>query len=403
MIRIEDYRGLVSDEVLASIYQRARKLYGKRIVHVNSTYSGGGVATLLEVLVPLMNDVGLEADWRVMHGDPDFFTVTKSFHNALQGASFNLTEERKKLYLDVNKNFSRFTHFDQDCVIIHDPQPLPQILYYAKRQPWIWRCHIDLTEPHRELWDFVKALLLKYDQVIISSQLYQKKDLPVPQRIIAPAITPLSAKNRRMTEEEINTTLEKAKIKLDKPIFTQISRLDPWKDPEGVLDVFALVKKETDCRLVLCYNLAGDDPEGVEMYTKVFAKARAMFDEEDVVFAGGTNDLLVNALQRRAAVVVQKSIREGFCLAVTEAMWKGTPVVASNVGGIPLQIEDGVNGYLCEPKDTAAFAEKILRILKNPDKGNNMGEKARETVRQKFLVTRLLSDYLDLFNDMLLS
>jgi len=401
MLSVEDFRTIVPDETLAEIYSRARGLYGKHIVHINSTYQGGGVAEILYSLVLLMNDVGIDTGWRILHGSPDFFNVTKKFHNALQGASLNLSERKQQLYLQVNNSFGRFTHINHDCVIVHDPQPLALIKSYRKRQPWIWRCHIDLTDPHNQLWEFLKGFLLKYDQIVVSSKKYFKPDLPVDQRLMFPAINPLNLKNKELSEKTILKYIEKAGIPTDKPVITQVSRLDPWKDPEGVLEVFKRVREKVDCRLVFCYNLATDDTEGVQMYTKVQRKAKKLVDNGDVLFVVGNNDILVNSIQRFSSVIIQKSIKEGFCLSVTEALWKGRPVVASNVGGIPGQIEDGNNGFLLEPNDTEGFAERIAYLLKNPDDGQKLGRQAKETVRQKFLITRLLSDYLDMLNSIM--
>ena len=402
MMRLEDFRHIVPDTTLAEIYARAKGLYGKHIVHVNATYQGGGVAEILYSLVLLMNDVGIDAGWRILHGSQEFFEITKSFHNALQGAKLNLSDRKKRVYLQVNENFSKFTHFQHDCVIVHDPQPLSLIRSYRKRQPWIWRCHIDLTNPHQELWDFLKGFLLKYDQVVMSSEKYFKEDLPLGQRLMFPAINPLSQKNRDIPEKTMLEYVTKAGVPTDKPVITQVSRLDPWKDPEGVIDVFKLVKEKIDCRLVFCYNVASDDPEGLQMYRKVQRKANKLIDTGDIVFVVGNNETLVNSIQRFSSVIIQKSIREGFCLCVTEALWKGTPVVASNVGGIPYQIEDGQSGFLAEPQDNEGFAERIIHILKNPDEAKAVGEKAREKVRREFLITRLLSDYLDMLNSIML-
>jgi trehalose synthase len=398
MLSLESFRTIVPDETLAEIYARARGLYGKHIVHINSTYQGGGVAEILYSLVLLLNDVGIDTGWRILHGSPDFFNITKKFHNALQGAGLNLSERKKQLYLQVNDHFARFTHLNHDCVIVHDPQPLALIKFYRKRQPWIWRCHIDLTEPHERLWDFLKGFLLKYDQIVISSKRYIKEDLPVDQRIMFPAINPLNLKNKELDEKTILKYVRKAGIPTDKPIITQVSRLDPWKDPMGVLEVLARVKEKVDCRLVFCYNLASDDPEGVQVYTRVLRKAKKLTENGDVLFVVGNNDILVNSIQRFSSAIIQKSIKEGFCLSVTEALWKGRPVVASNVGGLPSQIEDGVNGFLLDPRDLDGFADRIIRILKHPDEAKNLGQQAKETVRQKFLITRLLSDYLDMLN-----
>jgi len=401
MIRLEDFRHIVPDKRLVEIYSRAKKLYGKHIVHINATYQGGGVAEILYSLVQLMNDVGINAGWRILHGSQEFFEITKSFHNALQGAKLNLTEKKKQAYLQVNDNFSKFTHIQHDCVIVHDPQPLSLIRAYRKRQPWIWRCHIDLTHPHDELWDFLKGFLLKYDQVAMSSEKYFKEDLPVDQRLMFPAINPLSAKNKDISEKTMLEHITKAGIPTDKPVITQVSRLDPWKDPEGVIDVFKLVKEKVDCRLVFCYNVASDDPEGLQMYRKVHRKANKLINTGDIVFVVGNNETLVNSIQRFSNVIIQKSIREGFCLCVTEALWKGTPVVASNVGGIPYQIDDGQSGFLVEPQDNDGFAERIIHILRNPTEAKAVGEKAKEKVRREFLITRLLSDYLYMLNSIM--
>jgi trehalose synthase len=398
MLRLEDFRKIVPDELLAEIYQRARHLYNKHIVHLNATYQGGGVAEILYSLAMLMNDVGIDTGWRILHGSQEFFEITKSFHNALQGAKINLTDTKKKLYIQVNENFAKFTHIEHDCVIIHDPQPLSLIRSYRKRQPWIWRCHIDLTEPNPELWDFLKGFILKYDQIVFSSEKYFKKDLPVDQRLMFPAINPLSPKNRDISEKTMLEQIERVGVPTDKPVISQVSRLDPWKDPEGVIDVFKIVKEKVDCRLVFCYNVASDDPEGMRMFDKVYKKAGPMVKTGDIIFVVGNSETLVNAIQRYSSVIIQKSTREGFCLAVTEALWKGTPVVASNVGGIPVQIEDGKNGYLLEPMDNKGFADRIIHLLVNPKDREQLGKNAKETVRKKFLITRLLSDYLYMLN-----
>ena len=401
MLSLEDFRYIESDERLAGIYSKAVRLYGKHIVHLNATFQGGGVAEMLYPLSLLMNDVGLDTDWRILYGSQEFFEITKSFHNALQGGPFNLSERKKQLYLQINENFSRFTHLSHDCIIIHDPQPLALIKYFKKEQPWIWRCHIDITNPHSGLWEFMKGFLLKYDEVVVSNEKYLKSDLPVNQRIIYPAINPLSPKNKDISDKIIIDYIKKADIPIDKPLITQVSRLDPWKDPEGVIDVFERVKQEVDCRLVLCYNMASDDPEGLQMYRKVQQRAKKFLKTGHIIFVVGNDEILVNAIQRFSNVSIQKSTREGFCLAVTEAMWKGTLVVASNVGGIPIQIEDGKNGFLLEPQDVNGFAEKIIYLLKNPKEKENLGHNAKETVRKKFIITRLLLDYLDMLNSLI--
>ena len=247
----------------------------------------------------------------------------------------------------------------------------------------------------------MKGFVLKYDQTVFSSESYFKKDLPVDQRLMFPAINPLSGKNRFLSDSEIRAQLDRAGIPTDKPIITQVSRLDPWKDPEGVIEVFERVKETIDCRLMFCYNAASDDPEGMLMYEKVTARGKKLIDGGDILMVVGNEEPLVNAVQRFSDVIIQKSTREGFCLCVTEALWKGTPIVASNVGGIPIQIQDGHNGFLLEPNDLDGFAEKIVYLLKHPAEARKLGENGHETARKKFLITRLLSDYLDMLNSIM--
>jgi len=400
-LSLDHYRKIVGDKVISDIYKRARGFYGKRILHINSTYYGGGVAEILSALVPLMNDVGIAADWRMLRGSPDFFNITKKFHNALQGNPINLTEMKRKIYIQTMIDFSSYCQIEQDCIIIHDPQPLPLIKFYTKTQPWIWRIHIDLSNPNDELWDVFKEFILKYDIVILSSEKYKRKDLPVEQRIIAPAIDPLSVKNKEINDKTISKYLKKFNIPTDKPIISQISRFDKWKDPEGVIESYKIVKEKVNCRLVLCGSTAIDDPESNQIFERVKRKINHFIKNNDVILITSDNNILVNALQRSSAVIVQKSIREGFGLTVTEALWKRKPVVASNVGGIPLQIKDGETGFLVEPHDNKKFAERILSILKDPKLAENLGEKGRAVVEKNFLITRLLLDYLNLLKEVI--
>ncbi len=401
MRSLDDYSEIVGDRVISSIYRKARPLSGKHILHINSTYQGGGVAEILGSVVVLMNDIGIDTGWRILHGTPDFFSITKKFHNALQGAPINLTEIKKRLYIRANEDFAVYTHIDHDCVIIHDPQPLPLIKYYTKKQPWIWRCHVDLSNSNSALWDFLKKFILRYDVMIVSNEKYKRNDLPVEQRIIHPAIDPLSPKNMEISEAVISKYLRKFGIPRDKPLITQISRFDKFKDPEGVIQVFKLVKKKVDCRLVLCGSMATDDPEGWMIYKKVERKARELIENKEIILITSENSILVNALQRVSSVIIQKSIKEGFGLTVAEALWKGTPVVTSNIGGIPLQVINGENGFLVEANDKKGFAERIIQLLKDPNLAKEMGRKGKEIVRTNFLITRVISDYLDLLNDMI--
>jgi len=401
MLSIDQFRHLIPDHELASIYKKASSLCGTRVLHINSTYQGGGVAEILYSLVRLMNDVGIQAEWRILHGNPDFFEVTKKFHNALQGSEVRLTEQKKQLYLQINENFSQITHIHHDCVIIHDPQPLPLIKFYRKCQPWLWRCQIDLTHTHEGLWDFLKGFLIRYDHVIVSSDKYVQEDLALGKTVILPAINPFSLKNMELPPKTIQKYIARAGIPADKPVLCQVSRLDPWKDPEGVLEVFTRVKEKVDCRLVYCYNIAADDPESMRIHDQLYQKAKRYVEKGDVIFVLGNNDILVNAVQSFSQIIIQKSIREGFCLAVTEALWKAKPVVASNVGGIPAQITDGETGYLLHPGDHAGFAEHIVYLLQHPKEARQLGENARISIQKNFLLPRLLSNYLDLLKGIL--
>ncbi len=399
--RIEDYRKIVGDEVIHTIFIKARKFAYKHIVHINSTYQGGGVAEFLSGLVPLMNDVGIFTGWRILHGTPDFFGITKKFHNALQGESINLTTMKKEIYEDQNEYFYKFTHLTHDMVIVHDPQPLPLIRFYRKRQPWVWRCHVDLSHPDPELWEYLKTFILRYDIIIVSHDNYKKKDLPVRQIVQYPTIDPLSPKNKLLDKNTIKKYLNKFGIPTDKPIITQISRFDKWKDPEGVVKVFELVREEVDCRLVLCGNFATDDPEGHKVYEKVSQKVKKSKYAKDIIIILEENNILVNALQSTAAVILQKSLREGFALTVTEALWKRKPVVASNVGGIPLQIIDGKTGFLVEPTDIEGCAKKVVQILKDSELARELGENGHAHVKENFLITRSILDHLDLMEELL--
>jgi len=400
MKSIDEYLPIVGEKVIANIYKKAYRLVNKHILHINSTGLGGGVAEILNNLVLLMNDVGIDTGWRVLLGTSDFFSVTKKFHNALQGSSINLSLNKKNLYLDSNNRFSRFNHLDHDCIIVHDPQPLPLIKFYRKKQPWIWRCHIDISKPNKEIWSYIKPFILRYDMMIISSQRFRKKDLFLEQRIIHPSIDPLSPKNMEISDDIISKIFKKFAIPTDKPLITQVSRFDPWKDPEGVLKVFETVKEKIDCRLVYCYNMPPDDPEGFAIYSKIERRAKKHLAKGDVLFILGDNQILVNALQRKSSVILQKSIREGFGLTLTEAQWKQTPVVASNIGGIPEQVINNKTGFLVEPDDIVGWAERVITLLKDKKLAQEMGSNGKKFVKDNFLITRHILDYLTLMLDL---
>ena len=390
IVQIEDYEQFVGVETIERIREKSKPLQGLHVVNVNSTYYGGGVSQLLSSLTLLMNDIGIKTGWRAIHGPPDFFSVTKKMHNALQGGKINITERKMKLYEEVIYENSIRNHLDHDIVIIHDPQPLPMINHYRKGGPWIWRCHIDLSSPHQELWNYLVSFIEKYDAVILSSEDYAQ-ELETPQLFFMPAIDPLSITNRELTRQEIDERLNHYNIPTDLPLVVQISRFDRWKDPQGVIQAFKLARKEVNCTLVLLGNVATDDPEGEEVYKSLLDSR-----EERIIILSRQDGALVNALQRRAAVVLQKSLREGFGLTVAEAMWKGTPVIGGNVGGIRYQIKDGVNGFLVSSIEEAA--ERIVQLVEDKELREQMGQKAKETVRQQFLLTRYLEQYVDLFN-----
>ena len=388
---IDDYEEFVGSETIERIRKKAEGLQHLHVANVNSTYYGGGVAELLTSFTLLMNSVGIKTGWRAIQGAPDFFSITKKMHNALQGGEINLSDRKMEIYEEVIYENAIRNHLDShNMVIIHDPQPLPMIQHYKKNGPWIWRCHVDLSNPNKELWSYLTPFIEKYDAVIFSIKDYRKK-LKTPQIFFMPAIDPFSIMNRDMSEKEIKDRIDHYDIPTDLPLIVQISRFDRWKDPQGVIEAFKIARKEVDATLVLLGNVATDDPEGAEVYESLLDCR-----EERVIILSHQDTALVNALQRKAAVVLQKSIREGFGLTVAEAMWKGTPVIGGNVGGIRYQIKDGVNGFLVSTVEEAA--KRIVQLIKDKKLRNRMGEKAKETVRKKFLLTHYLEQYLDLFN-----
>lgn len=388
--KVEEYGKYIGAEAVDRIYKKAKKLRDFHILHVNSTYYGGGVAEMLSSLTLLFNSLGIKTGWRVIQGSPDFFSITKKMHNALQGGKINLTKRKMQIYEDVIYENAIRNHLQHDIVVINDPQPLPMINHYRKRGPWIWRCHIDLTNPNKRLWSYLSHFIERYDAAVLTLKEYKQK-ISTPQLFFLPAINPFSIKNRRLSKKESDERLKHYEIPTDLPLVVQISRFDRWKDPEGVIKAFKLARKEVDCTLVLLGNVATDDPEGADIY-------HSLIDcrEERIIILSHQDTALVNALQSKAAVVLQKSIREGFGLTVAEAMWKGTPIIGGNVGGIRYQIEDGVNGFLVNSIEEAA--KRIVQIVKDKKRGKNMGQKAKETVRKNFLMTRLVEQYLDLFS-----
>jgi trehalose synthase len=338
-----------------------------------------------------MNSLGIKTDWRIIHGPPDFFSITKKMHNALQGGKINLSRRKIMIYEAViHENAVRNHLEDHNMVIIHDPQPLPLIHHYRKKGPWIWRCHVDLSNPNRKLWQYLVPFIDKYDAVVLSTEDYKRKLTP-PQFFFMPGIDPFSIANREMSEREIKERLNRYSIPTDLPLVVQISRFDRWKDPRGVIEAFRLARRHADCTLVLLGDIATDDPEGPEVYESLLDNR-----EERIIILSQQDSALVNALQRTATVVLQKSLREGFGLTVTEAMWKGAAVIGGNVGGIRHQIRDGVNGFLVSSVSEAA--ERIVQLVKDKRLRLQLGQKAKETVRERFLFIRYLEQYFDLFN-----
>ncbi|MDG6258004.1 MAG: glycosyltransferase [Methanomicrobiaceae archaeon] len=389
LVGIKDYERYVGAGTVRRIRDKARKLRDIHVVNFNSTYYGGGVSQFLSSTTLLLNSLGIRTGWRVVHGTPDFFSITKKFHNALQGEDIHFTGRKMELYRQVVCENAMRNHVDHDIVMVHDPQPLPLITHYRKEAPWIWRCHIDLSSPNREVWDALLPYIRQYDAVVLSCRDY-RQDLDVPQLFFMPSIDPFTITNKELSEDEIEERLEHYDIPTDLPLVVQISRFDRWKDPEGVIEAFNLAQKEVDCRLVLLGNVATDDPEGSEVYRSLLKNRN-----DRVIIISRQDSALVNALQRRAAVVVQKSIREGFGLTVAEAMWKGAPVIGGDVGGIRYQIRDGENGFLVSSVEETA--DRIVQLIRDPDLRDQMGREAKESVRQNFLLTRSIEQELDLF------
>jgi trehalose synthase len=388
--RVEDYEALIGPEAVDRILDKARQLADMHVVNINSTYYGGGVAQILSSITLLMNAAGIRTGWRAIQGRPEFFSVTKKIHNALHGADINLTELKMQIYEEVALENAIRNHLDHDVVIVHDPQPLPLIKHYRRKAPWIWRCHIDLSHPNPAMWSYLAPLIERYDAVVLSLPAYAQK-LSRPQRFIMPAINPFSTTNKILSEAEIDERLAHYDIPTDLPLVVQVSRFDKWKDPHGVIGAFKIARKQVDCTLVLVGNVATDDPEGQDVFASLYDCA-----EERIRILSVQDSALVNALQRRASVVLQKSIREGFGLTVTEAMWKGAAVIGGRAGGITQQIEDGVNGFLVDSVEQAAA--RIVALLKDRSLAARLGAAARATVRDRFLMTRLMEDWLDLLD-----
>lgn len=392
MNRLNDYADVVGKKYIEQLKSLALNLKKKKVIMVNSTKDGGGVAEILHRLVPLLNELDVHTKWETISGDSDFFNTTKNIHNALQGQRICFTREILDHYLEINKKNSEKFEFSEDFVFIHDPQPLPIISHFNKKNKnkWIWRCHIDLSKPDLNLWKFLKYYLLKYDASIFSLAKFSRI-LPHPQYLVAPSIDPLSDKNRELEKSEIDRVVSEFGINLDKPIILQVSRFDRFKGPLGVIRAYRMVKKEINCQLILAGGEASDDPEGKIVFDEVSQEAGNDPDIKLLLLKPNSN-IEINALQRIADVVIQNSSKEGFGLVVTEALWKGKPVIGGAVGGITLQIINHQTGFLIHSNEGAAF--RIRYLLNRKHISEKMGKLAREYVLNNFLITRHLRDYL---------
>ena len=390
---LNDYIPIVGEDTIEELKLLASKLKGKKIQHINSTRVGGGVAEMLARIVPLMQELGVDVEWDVIEGNADFFSVTKKFHNALHGRPEIIVDRDFDVYLETAKTYNRTTKIKGDIVFVHDPQPIALIQNKKKLRDvkWIWRCHIDVSSPNERVWDFLSTFVEGYDASMFSSPKFTRP-LKIPQFLICPAIDPLSDKSKPLSKETIAKVLSKYGIDSKKPIISQVSRYDYLKDPVGVIDAFKLVKRYIDAQLVLIGNSAADDPEGEEVLAQVRERAKDIPDIHVLLIEPENNDIEVNALQRASSVIVQKSLKEGFALTVTEALWKEKPVVASAVGGIPLQIKNMYSGLLCHCVEGAAL--KIRQFLNNPAFAKRMAHNGSMHIKHNFLLTRLIREHM---------
>jgi trehalose synthase len=400
---LTDYTHVVGKDLTEQIRRLAEPLKGKRVLHVSATAFGGGVSEILYTLVPLMRDVGLDAHWHVIFGKEEFFEATKLLHNSLQGAEETLSDEQWKVFDEINQMNAEGLKGEWDVVIVHDPQPIG--LRRGAREKggkWIWRCHIDLSTPNPAPIERLLPMIEEYDASVWHMEQYVPNSMGDHReavRIMPPAIDPLSPKNMAFSPEDAAFVCRQFGIDVDRPLFTQVSRFDPWKDPIGVIDAYRKVTEQVpEAQLAMVGSMATDDPEGMEYFNKTFEYAGG---DDDIKILSNLNNvgaIEVNAFQSQSDVCLQKSIREGFGLTVTEALWKGRPTVAGNVGGIPLQIEDGVSGFLVNSPEECA--ERCLEILRDPELGKKLGREGKEHARRQFLTPRLLRDWLNLFGEL---
>jgi trehalose synthase len=393
-VKLSDYEPIIGKGSLEDLRSLASELSGKVIQNVNSTFTGGGVAEILSRMIPLLSELGVDARWSVIKGDATFFNVTKKLHNALHGSDEKISARDISAFQETSQKNIKELEFYGDIMFIHDPQPVA--LIERKKElgkKWIWRCHIDVSRPNEIAWNFIKPWVMQYDAAVFSAPAFSTP-LPMRQFLISPSIDPLSDKNRELSHDVIDSVLSKYGIPNDKPLIVQVSRFDYLKDPLGVIQAFKQVKRSIACRLVLAGGTATDDPESGKVLAEVQDKAEGNQDIHVLLIPPGS-DIEINALQRAATVVVQKSLKEGFGLTVSEALWKGKPVVASAVGGIPLQVKNKFTGLLSHGIEGTAYA--IRQLLGNPEYASWLGQNGKEHVKQNFLITRHVKDYMGLF------
>jgi trehalose synthase len=398
---LADYATIASRGLMDQIRSLAEPLEGKRVLHLSATAFGGGVAEILYTLVPLMRDAGLDAEWRIIHGQEDFFDVTKTIHNALQGDPNGLSEEQKDTFRHYNRLNAEALEGRYDYVIVHDPQPAGMIEHArAAAGRWIWRCHIDLSTPNADVLGFLLPWLSRYDATVFHRRQYVPTSNGLPAAYIwPPAIDPFTPKNMALSPEDAAYILDQFGIDVERPLVTQVSRFDPWKDPLGVIEAWRLVRQSNqDVQLALVGSMAHDDPEGWEYYNRT---VNAADGDPDIFILSNLNNVgsvEVNAFQVHSAALIQKSVREGFGLTVTEALWKARPIVAGRVGGIVDQIQDHETGFLVDSPQTCADA--VRTILDDPQLARGMALRGKEFVRRHFLSPRLLRDWLALLNQL---
>jgi trehalose synthase len=396
---LADYTHIVGRPLVEEIRALAEPLQGLKVVHLSATAFGGGVSEILYTMVPLMRDVGLDAEWQVIYGREEFFNATKVMHNALQGSPRDLTDQEWRVWRQYNEMNGRELADGWDVCIVHDPQPAAMLsLVPEKAKRWVWRCHIDLSTPNPDTIEKLLPYIREYPQAVFHMQQYVPAGIDGAARIIPPAIDPLAPKNMALSPEDAAYVCDQFGIDVDRPLICQVSRFDPWKDPLGVIDAFRLVKEQRpEVQLALVGSMASDDPEGWDFFNATIAHADGEPDIHILNNFNNVGSIEVNAFQSHADVLIQKSTREGFGLTVSEAIWKARPFIGGAVGGIPLQIEDGKTGFLVETVEQCA--QRALEILDDPQLGKDLGRTGKEHVRKNFLTPRLLRDWLKIFSE----